>query len=148
MLHNLSIFSFIIETICIEQYSRDGMRGHFVPFRIEWLHHSVVSPFMGHIKSSEDGTAIWISAFIKYFGVKLVIEIIDSIIKGNQNNLRGVLSWYTPRNIWSSTAAVWQNAVANVTLFRCCQRSRGCVNCRRSKKKRRKYTRNFYNINK
>lgn len=56
---------------------------------IKILHLAVISPFVGNIKRRGNGAAVWINAsLLEEISVQLLVEVVDRIVEGQQNNLR------------------------------------------------------------
>ena len=59
---------------------------------IEVLHLTVVGPFVRYVEGGRNGTAIGItSSFLEQIGIEAFVQIVDRVIKGEQNHLGNIL---------------------------------------------------------
>jgi hypothetical protein len=62
-------------------------------------------------------TSIWVEPVLEELRKELLIEAVDSIVKGQEDKLGDVLWLVATRNVASSAIAVWQAAITWVTGF-------------------------------
>ncbi len=97
----------------------DWMDGDFVSLVPQFVDHGIISVFMRDIKGSMNGTAIriFVGRWEDPLLVQLPVVIIDSIVKGDVNELRNFFGVETTRDKGSIhwTKAVGQGAIGVIT---------------------------------
>ena len=67
-------------------------------------HLSIVSPLVGHVEGGLDGTSIGVESSSEEIFIELLVQIVDSIVEGEEDKLRNLIWRVTSGNI--ATAAV------------------------------------------
>ena len=68
------------------------MRSNLVPICVQVLHLAVVGPLVRDVKCSGDGAAVGVdSAFFEEITEEFLVQVVDGIVKRQQNNLRRII---------------------------------------------------------
>ena len=71
---------------------------------------------MGHVKSGLNGTSIGIVSFSKEILVELFVEIIDSVIEGEEDELGNLIGGITTGNVSASAVTILKiKIIMNIT---------------------------------
>ena len=65
----------------------DAVRGNLVAGGVEVVHLAVVGPLVGHEERGSDGAAVGVQSLPKQSVVEISVEIIDGVVKGQDNKL-------------------------------------------------------------
>lgn len=84
----------------------DSVGCHFMAIGIKILHLAIVCPLVRNVKCCLDGAPIGIVSVLEQSIKKLLIETIDSIIKGQENKLRDIFGLVSPGDGGSPTITI------------------------------------------
>ncbi len=70
------------------KHLRDRVGRHFVTFRVERLHLTVVGPLVWDVEGAQCRAAIRIDSIGEYLPVEVPVEVIDWVVKGDHHQLR------------------------------------------------------------
>ena len=84
----------------------DCVGSNLVTIGIEVLHLGVVCPLVGHVEGRLDWTAVGVEPSPKEVFVELLVEIVDSIVEGKEDELRNLVSSVAPGDVFASTVAI------------------------------------------
>jgi len=92
------------------------VRGNLVACCVQVVYCAVVSPLVRHVKSGLDGTSVGVEPVVEQPRVEGDVSLVDSIVEGQQHQLRDLFFGHVAWNGRSSTIAVGYLAQAGVTL--------------------------------
>ena len=87
----------------------DCVGSNLVTIGIEVLHLGVVRPLVGHVEGCLDRTTVRIVSLREEILVKLLVQIVDGIIEGQEDKLGDLVRTVTARNVSSSAIAILDN---------------------------------------
>ena len=93
----------------------DCVGSNLVTIGIEVLHLGVVRPLVGHVEGGLHGAAVRVVAVLEQIFVKLLVEIVDGVIEGEQDELRYLVGRKSSRDISAATVAILENKTCNLT---------------------------------
>ena len=92
-----------------------GVGSHLVSVSVEVLDLGVVSPLVGHVESGLNGAAVGVVATSKELLIERLVEIVDGIIEGEEDELRYLVWGVAAGNVPSSAVAVLQTSNKEMT---------------------------------
>ena len=92
-----------------------GVGRHLVSVSVEVLDLGVVSPLVGHVESGLNGAAVGVVATSKELLIERLVEIVDGIIEGEEDELRYLVWGVAAGNVPSSAVAVLQTSNKEMT---------------------------------
>ena len=84
----------------------DSVGGHLVTISVEILDLSVVSPLVRHVECGFDWTTIGIVSVSEEVFIELFVQIIDSIVEGEEDKLRNLIRRVTSGDISASAVTI------------------------------------------
>ena len=87
----------------------DGVRGHLVTIGVQVLDLGIVCPLVGHVEGRLDRATVRIVSLREEILVKLLVQIVDGIIEGQEDKLGDLVRTVTAGNVSSSAIAILDN---------------------------------------
>ena len=84
----------------------DCVGSNLVTIGVEVLHLGIVRPLVGHIEGGLDGASVGVEPPPKEILVELLVQIVDGIVEGQEDELGDLVSSVAPGNLLSSTVAI------------------------------------------
>ena len=87
----------------------DSVRGHLVTIGVQVLDLGIVCPLVGHVEGRLDRATVRIVSLREEILVKLLVQIVDGIIEGQEDKLGDLVRTVTAGNVSSSAIAILDN---------------------------------------
>ena len=88
----------------------DAVRGNLVAGGVEVMHLAVVRPLVGHEEGGSDWAGVGVQSILKQSLVKISVEIVDGIVKGQNYKLRCLVLAETSGDS-ASTETGWERTI-------------------------------------
>jgi len=95
----------------------DGMASNFVSVSVQILNLCVVCPFVRHIEGRLDWAAIRVEPSPEEILIELLVQVVDSIVEGEEDKLRNLVRRQTSGDFLATTVAVRNLAEGRVTIL-------------------------------
>ena len=84
----------------------DCVGSNLVTIGIEVLYLGVVCPLVGHVEGRLDWAPVGVEPSPEEVFVELLVEIVDCIVEGKEDELRNLISSVAPGDVFASTVAI------------------------------------------